>query len=65
MTTLSASRHPVAHDLIVVTNDAHSHGEGNVVYRWNEKHRVGTRTRGHAGEKPSMRAIREAIARVA
>jgi hypothetical protein len=56
---LVAHRHPLVRELIVVCND---HGaQGGVVYRWNEKHRVGTRTNGHLGPKPSMREIREAI----
>ena len=58
---LTAKRHWAAPELVVVTNDE-PWDAGNVVYRWNEKHQVGTRTKGHAGERPTMRAIRAAIA---
>lgn len=59
---LKASRHPVARDLVVVTNEDYAHGDGNVVYRWNAQHKIGTRTVGHAGPSPTMQAIRAAIA---
>jgi hypothetical protein len=60
---LTASRHPVAHEIIVVTTDAIPESEGNVVARFNETHGILSRTK-HSGTKPSMSAIRTAIAQV-
>ena len=59
--TLTATRHPVAPEVIVVSTDATDWAEGNVVARYNETHGILSRTH-YAGTKPSMRDIRAAIA---
>lgn len=61
--TLTATRHPVAPEVIVVSTDATEWAEGNVVARYNATHDILTRTH-YAGTKPAMRDIRAAIAAV-
>jgi hypothetical protein len=57
---LSAQRHPLVPELVIVSTDALEWSDGNVVARFNEKHGVLGRTK-HAGPKPSLAAIRAAI----
>lgn len=60
---LTATRHHLAPDVIVVTTSERDEAHGNVVARFNERHDVLTRSH-YDGPRPSLRDIRAAIAAV-
>lgn len=62
--TLTATRDFRASQVIVVTTDARPASEGNVVARYNADHDVLTRTH-YDGPRPTIKALRAAIAQVA
>ena len=62
--TLTAKPHPAAAQVIQVWTDTPDANGGNVVARYNTTHGILTRTH-YAGEKPSLKQIREAIAAIA
>lgn len=59
---LTASRHPVAEQVIVITESDVAPSDGNVVARYNETHGILTRTHYTAGPKPALKDVRAAIA---
>ena len=59
MTTLTARHNPHAPEVIEVMDERGTNG--GIVYRLNTKHDIGTRTN-HEGPRPSLKAIRVAIA---
>lgn len=61
---LRAERHPIAREVVVVRDLSIADEDGNVVYRYNEKHDVGTRTH-HVGPRRPLRELRAAAASVA
>lgn len=61
--TLTAKRHWATPDLVYVTTDALTPEQGNVVAKANLKHGEVWRTK-HAGPKPPLAAIHEAVAQV-
>jgi hypothetical protein len=59
---LTARHNPHAPQVVEVLNGDPL--KGGVVYRFNTGHRIGSRTK-HEGPKPSIKAIRAAIATLA